>query len=55
MGKMGLEEMKEEDTGRKCVFVSVVACGCIVTPVSMTGVALLGWSSFEFDTMQVNG
>ena len=35
--------------------IAVVACGCVVTPVSMIGVALLGWSSFEFDTIQGNG
>ena len=37
-----------------CV-VGTVACGCVATPVFMIGVALLGWSSFEFDTIQGNG
>ena len=53
MKKMGLKKRKYE--GRKCVIVSMVTCGCVVTPVFMIGVVLLGWSSFEFDTMQVNG
>ena len=35
--------------------VAVVACGCVAIPVFVTGVALLGWSSFEFDTIQGNG
>ena len=33
----------------------MVACACVVIPVFVTGVALLGWSSFEFDTIQGNG
>ena len=39
----------------KRTLVSVVACGCVVTPVFVIGVVLLGWSSFEFDTIQGNG
>ena len=35
--------------------VAVVASACVVTPVFVIGVVLLGWSSFEFDTMQGNG
>ena len=35
--------------------VAVVACGCVTIPVFVTGVALLGLSSFEFDTIQGNG
>ena len=35
--------------------VAVVVSACVVTPVFVTGVAILGWSSFEFDTMQGNG
>ena len=53
MRKMELKKRKFE--GRKCVLVSMVTCGSVVTPVFMTGVVLLGWLSFEFDTMQVNG
>ena len=29
--------------------------GCVLGTVLVTGVALLGWSSFEFDTIQGNG
>ena len=43
-----------EDLEDICM-VAMVACGCVATPVFMIGVALLGWSSFEFDTIQGNG
>ena len=43
------------DESRSICLVAIVAGGCIVIPVSVTGVALLGWSSFEFDTIQRNG
>ena len=55
MRKIGLKHNDEWNVGKKCIFVSVCAAGCVVTPVFMIGVVLLGWSSFEFDTMQVNG
>ena len=43
------------DEGINILLVGSVACGFVVLPVFMTGVALLGWSSFEFDTIQGNG
>ena len=43
------------DDGGSIFLVVMVSCGCVVTPVFMTGVALLGWSSFEFDAVQGNG
>ena len=46
---------RDEEVVQKCIYVSVVACGCVATPVFMIGVTLLGWSSFEHDTMQLNG
>ena len=33
----------------------MVACGIVATPVFVAGVAFLGSSSFEFDTIQGNG
>ena len=42
-------------TDGKCKLVSAIALECVFTTVSMIGVALLGWSSFEFDPVQFNG
>ena len=33
----------------------ITAIGCVLTTLSVIGVALLGGSSFEFDTIQGNG
>ena len=55
MGKIGLKHEGQRDVGKKCICASVCAGGCVVTPVFMIGVALLGWSSFELDTIQGNG
>ena len=55
MEKIGLEHEEQWDVGKKCIYASVCAGGCVVTPVFMIGVALLGWSSFELDTIQGNG
>ena len=43
------------DDGFQISLVAMVVSGCVVAPVFMAGVALLGWSSFEFDTIQENG
>ena len=38
-----------------CCGVLPTVFGCVFGTVLATGVALLGWSSFEFDTLQGNG
>ena len=47
------------DGDDKCVtaftVVLVTGVGCVFGTVFVIGVALLGWSSFEFDTVQGNG
>ena len=43
------------DTGFTKFLFGMVACACVVIPVFVTGVTLLGWSSFEVDTIQGNG
>ena len=42
-------------TDVKCISVSTIALECVFTVMSMIGVGLLGWSSFEFDPVQFNG
>ena len=39
----------------KCVRACIAVLGCVLGTLFMMGVALLGWSSFEFDTIQGNG
>ena len=42
--------------GHKRKFViNIVAAGCVFGTLFVISVALLGWSSFEFDTIQGNG
>ena len=38
-----------------CVCASVIVPGSVLGTLFMIGVALLGWSSFEVDTIQGNG
>ena len=45
----------EDDEGDECVIACCGFLGCVFGTVLATGVALLGWSSFEFDTTQGNG
>ena len=51
----------DDDDGHnsKCGYASSIACctafGSVPALVFVIGVVLLGWSSFEFDTIQVNG
>ena len=42
-------------TDGKCKSASAIALECVLTTVSMIGLALLGWSSFEIDPVQING
>ena len=55
MEKIGLKNERNRNVGKICIFASVCSAGCVVTPVFMIGVVLLGWSSFELDTIQGNG
>ena len=55
MEKIGLKNEDKRSVGKVCICASVCAAGCVVTPVFMIGVVLLGWSSFELDTIQGNG
>ena len=41
--------------GDKCGAACITAFGCVFGTLFMIGVALLGWLSFEFDTIQGNG
>ena len=45
------------DHNRYCgiFYVFMIVCGSVATPVLVIGVTLLGWSSFELDTVQGNG
>ena len=42
-------------TGGKCGGAYITVYGCVFGTLFLIGVALLGWSSFEFDTIQGNG
>ena len=49
----------DDESGSACIAVFGCAIGILtgtlIGTLFVTGVALLGWSSFEFDTIQGNG
>ena len=59
MPSLPTDDGDDDGSNSKCRYASSIACcivfGSIPTLVFAIGVALLGWSSFEFDTIQVNG
>ena len=59
MPSLPTDDGDDDGSNSKCRYASSIACcivfGSVPTLVFAVGVALLGWSSFEFDTIQVNG
>ena len=46
---------ENDECGTACLTVLSIVVGCVFGTVLVIGVTLLGWSSFEFDTIQGNG
>ena len=59
LNPLSTDDDNDDGYNSKCRHASSIACctaiGSVPALVFMIGVVLLGWSSFEFDTMQVNG
>ena len=43
------------DEKRKCAIACIAVLGSVLVALPVIGVALLGWSSFAFNTIQGNG